>query len=143
MNKNYTLRKKIEETKADYLKRYGKLNWQYADEGLPWAIQDYHSSVGSVMDFSADDWAACKESGWELDEVCSLCDEPWFSGEPVSKDWFLTLRLEEWRRQNDGDETAELYVPQEVIPGFESEFKTWYEKLLPAARAAMAGVKEE
>ena len=51
-----TLRKKIEESKAWYLQRYGVLDWQWEDEGLPYAIMDYHSSVGSTMDFSEDDW---------------------------------------------------------------------------------------
>ena len=71
MEKN-TLRKKIEDTKAEYTKRYGRLDWRYTDEGLPWAIQDYHGSVGSVMDFTENDWLACKENGWTLDEVCKL-----------------------------------------------------------------------
>lgn len=142
MSENYTLRRKIEDVKADYLSRHRNLDWQYTDEGLPWAIQDYHSSVGSVMDFSEDDWAVCKENGWTLDEVCSLCDEPWFSGEQVSKNWFLNMRLEDWRSQNDGDETGEMYIPPEVISGFESDFYTWYKKLLPVAKAAMVAVEE-
>lgn len=74
-----SLRKKIEGTKAEYIRRYGKLDWKFTDEGLPWAIQDYHGSKGSVMDFTEDDWRACKESGWTLDEVCKLCDEERFS----------------------------------------------------------------
>ena len=44
-----TLRKKIEESKAWYLQRYGVLDWQWEDEGLPYAIMDYHSSVGSTL----------------------------------------------------------------------------------------------
>lgn len=142
MSDNITLRKKIEETKSDYLNRHGNLDWQYADEGLPWAIQDYHSSMGSVMNFSADDWAACKENGWTLNEVCSLCDEPWFSSERVSRDWFLDMRLEDWRGKNGGNEAGEIYVPPEVVSEFEEEYRTWCEKLLPAAKAAMAGVTE-
>lgn len=35
-----TLRKKIEESKAWYLQRYGVLDWQWEDEGLPYAIMD-------------------------------------------------------------------------------------------------------
>lgn len=37
-----TLRKKIEESKTWYLQRYGVLDWQWEDEGLPYAIMDYH-----------------------------------------------------------------------------------------------------
>lgn len=44
----FTLRNKIEESKAMYLERRGKLDWQWTDEGLPYAIMDYHSCVGSV-----------------------------------------------------------------------------------------------
>lgn len=75
----FTLRNKIENAKAEYLQRYGKLDWKWTDEGLPWTIQDYHGSVGSVMDFTEDDWLVCKENGWALDEVCRLCDEGKFS----------------------------------------------------------------
>lgn len=63
-----TLRKKIEESKAWYLQRYGVLDWQWEDEGLPYAIMDYHSSVGSTLDFSEDDWKACEENGWSKAE---------------------------------------------------------------------------
>ena len=70
-----TLRKKIEESKAWYLQRYGVLDWQWEDEGLPYAIMDYHSSVGSTLDFSEDDWKACEENGWSKYEVLILCDE--------------------------------------------------------------------
>ena len=36
---------------------------------------DYHSSVGSTLDFSEDDWKVCEENGWSKDEVLILCDE--------------------------------------------------------------------
>lgn len=52
----FTLRNKIEESKAMYLERCGKLDWQWTDEGLPYAIMDYHSCVGSILDFTDDDW---------------------------------------------------------------------------------------
>lgn len=72
---NSILRKEIESTKTKHIKRYGKLDWQYYDEGLPYTIMKYHSSVRSVMNFTEDDWLACKENGWTLDEVCKLCNE--------------------------------------------------------------------
>lgn len=70
-----TLRKKIEESKAWYLQRYGVLDWQWEDEGLPYSITDYHSSIGSTLDFSDDDWKVCEENGWSRDEILILCDE--------------------------------------------------------------------
>ena len=73
MNEKITLRKKIEDTKADHLRRYGELNWKYTDEGLPYAIQDYHGSVGSVLEL-------CDEKEFSSD-VDSL--EQFFSGFPT------------------------------------------------------------
>ena len=63
-----TLREKIEESKALYLQRW-------TDEGLPYSITDYHSSIGSTLDFSDDDWKVCEENGWSKDEILILCDE--------------------------------------------------------------------
>ena len=90
MNEKITLRKKIEDTKADHLRRYGELNWKYTDEGLPYAIQDYHGSVGSVLDFTEDDWLACKENGWTMNEVLELCDEKEFSSDVDSLEQFFS-----------------------------------------------------
>ena len=68
----FTLRNKIEESKAYYLEHYGTLNWQWYDEGLPYAIMDYESSVG-LEDFTDDDWAAAEENGWDRAHVEFLC----------------------------------------------------------------------
>ena len=132
---DFTLRKKIEDAKAEYTERYGELGWQYTDEGLPYAIQDYHGSVGSVMDFTADDWLACKENGWTLDEVCRLCDELWFNEEVESLEWFLGVRLGDWKDDNGGieREIKDEDVPQEVVVGFVADFYKWRNELLPAA----------
>lgn len=54
-----TLREKIEESKAWYLQKYGALDWRWTDEGIPYSITDYHSSIGSTLDFSDDDWKVC------------------------------------------------------------------------------------
>ena len=59
MNEKITLRKKIEDTKADHLRRYGELNWKYTDEGLPYAIQDYHGR--SVLC-----WTSPRTIGWPV-----------------------------------------------------------------------------
>lgn len=112
-----TLRDKIEETKAEYLRRYGKLDWKFTDEGLPWAIQDYHGSKGSVMDFSEDDWLACKENGWTLDEVCKLCDEERFNSGVSRLVEFLETMLDD-------------ITKEDAIAAVE-DFYTWREKLLP------------
>jgi len=68
----FTLRNKIKESKAWYMKKYGTLYWRWYDEGLPWAIQDYESSVG-LEDFTDDDWAAAEENGLNRAQVEYLC----------------------------------------------------------------------
>ena len=47
-----TLEAYVNEKKQWYLEEYGKLDWQWYDEGLIWAIQDYVSMRGefSVAD---------------------------------------------------------------------------------------------
>lgn len=119
-----TLRKKIEDTKAEYIKRYGKLDWKFTDEGLPWAIQDYHGSKGSVMDFTEDDWAVCKENGWTLDEVCKLCDEERFgSGISTLSEYFNTFPDD---------------LPKEDAICAVDDFYTWQMELLPKAQKIYA-----
>jgi len=73
MSKEFTLRNQIEENKTWYEKKYGKLDWQWTDEGLPYTIQDYHSCKGSVLDFTDDDWAVAAEHGWSREEIEMLC----------------------------------------------------------------------
>lgn len=128
-----TLRDKIEDTKAEYLRRYGKLDWKFTDEGLPWAIQDYHGSTGSVMDFTEDDWLACKENSYSIEEVCRLCDELWFIDEVESLSWYLDVRMGDWKDSNGGTEreVKDEEVPQDVVTGFVSDFYTWRKELLP------------
>ena len=90
VSKEITLREKIEENKAWYMEHYGELNWQWVDEGLPNAIMDYHSSVGSVLDFTEDDWRVCKENSWTLAEVLELCDEKEFSPDVETLERFFS-----------------------------------------------------
>lgn len=71
----FTLRNKIEEAKAIYLKRDRKLDWQWTDEGLPYAIMDCHSCIGSVLDFTDDDWQAAEENGFSRSDVIALCED--------------------------------------------------------------------
>lgn len=120
MSEKLSLRKKIEDEKVDYLSRYGELNWKFTDEGLPWAIQDYHSCIGSVMDFTEDDWQVCKEYGFTLDEVCALCDDERFSGGVDRLTEFL--------------ETMPDDIPKEDAIAAVEDFYTWREKLLPVVK---------
>ena len=69
------LRNVIETDKAWYKQKYGELNWHWYDEGLVWAVQDYHSCKGSVLDFMEDDWLAAEENGLSRPEVEDLCEE--------------------------------------------------------------------
>ena len=69
-----SLRELIEDTKRWYTNKYGKLDWQYYDEGLPWTIQEYHSHMGSLEDFTTEDWTACADEGWNRADVELLCE---------------------------------------------------------------------
>lgn len=71
----YTLRNKIEESRRWYMEKYKRLGWQWTDEGLPYAIMNYHSCVGSVLDFTDDDWQVAEENGFSRDEVITLCED--------------------------------------------------------------------
>ena len=71
----YTLRNKIEESRRWYMEKYKRLGWQWTDEGLPYAIMDYHSCVGSVLDFTDDDWQVAEENGFSREEVITLCED--------------------------------------------------------------------
>lgn len=110
------LRNKIKDAK----RRYGAFSWEFIDEGLPWAIQDYHSSKGSVLDFTEDDWLACKENGWMLDEVCKLCDEEQFSSEVDCLTKFF--------------ETLPDNMSKEDAISAVEDFYTWRSELLPKAK---------
>lgn len=71
----FCLRNVIEEHKAWYLKKYKQLDWRWFDEGLIWAVQDYHSCMGSILDFTEDDWLAAEENGLYRNEIELLCEE--------------------------------------------------------------------
>lgn len=75
MNGTRNLRRLIGESKAWYKRHYGRLNWQWYDEGLPYTILDYHSSLGSILDFTKYDIAACAENGWNWGELLELCGD--------------------------------------------------------------------
>lgn len=132
MEKN-TLRKKIEDTKAEYTKRYGRLDWRYTDEGLPWAIQDYHGSVGSVMDFTEDDWLACKENGWTLDEVCKLCNERRFCEDVDNLELYIQAVRNDDSEAGINNECLELC--REDALALVEDFYKWRQELFPKVLA--------
>lgn len=74
-NTDFTLRNQITNAKNDFLRRYGVLDWRWEDEGIVWTIQDYHSCMGSTLDFTDDDWAVCLENGITVDEVKAFCED--------------------------------------------------------------------
>lgn len=45
-----TLEAYVQEKKQWYLDKYGKLDWEWYDEGLIWAIQDYVSMKGEFTE---------------------------------------------------------------------------------------------
>lgn len=74
IDNSFTLRNKIADAKEEYAKHGKSDGWHWKDEGLPYAIMDYESSVG-LADFTEDDWKVCEENGWTRAEVEELCKE--------------------------------------------------------------------
>lgn len=70
-----SLRGLLAKEKQQYLDEYGKIDWQWTDEGSAWVIQDYYGCKGSLLDFTEDDFTAAAEEGWSHDEVRKLCEE--------------------------------------------------------------------
>lgn len=54
--KNY-----VEQKKQWYLDKYGKLDWQWYDEGLVWAIEDY---LSMKVEFTGEDVTYLKTLGF-------------------------------------------------------------------------------
>lgn len=96
-----TLRSFIAKTKADYTLPDGSVKQLWADEGCAWAIQDYYSSRGSLLDFTDDDWAAAAEEGWSKEEVALLCLENDYLNRHLEACQFCLLEA--------GDNPTELY----------------------------------
>lgn len=67
--------------------------------------------------------------------MCRLCDELWFNEEVESLEWFLGVRLGDWKDDNGGieREIKDEDIPQEVVVGFIADFYKWRNELLPAA----------
>ena len=131
-NKKSVLREKISQAKAEYLERYGVLDWKWIDEGLPYTILDYHGSRGSLMDFTEDDWLVCKENGWTLDEVCKLCDEQRFCEDVDNLESYIQEVRDDHLSVGTVNEFLEL-SRQDAIALVE-DFYTWREKLFPVVK---------
>ncbi len=113
MPKEFTLRNKIAEEKAVFHEKGGRD--EYWSETLAWTLQDYHGSKGSVLDFTEDDWLACRENGLMLYEVLELCDETEFNPNVDT--------LEEFFSNFPND------MPKEYAIAAVEDFYTWREKL--------------
>lgn len=101
--------------KAEYQENYGDLDWRWTDEGLPYTIQDYHGSKGSVMDFTEDDWRVCKENGWTLDEVCHLCDEERFCSDMETLEHFFSTFPQDMPKEDAIAAVEDFYHKDDVI----------------------------
>lgn len=77
----FSLRNEIERVLEEYYADDNGSLWH--DEGVPYAIASYHSSVGSVLNFTADDWAVCAEYDLTVENVCSICDESYYQCDTV------------------------------------------------------------
>lgn len=124
-----SLRKKIDDTKSEYIRRYGKLDWKFTDEGLPWAIQDYHGSCGSLMAFTKDDWMVCKENGWLFSEVCNLCDERRFDKDVDNLEAYIQAVREDHVSAGTDNEFLELSEDDAIA--LVKDFYTWRNNLFP------------
>lgn len=127
------LRDKIAETKAEYQRRYGKLDWKFTDEGLPWAIQDYHGSVGSVLDFTEDDWLACRDNGLTLSEVLELCDEQYFDHANLVE--YMADCLADWRERTGEYSAADEDIAMQDVLAYVQDFYTWRKEKLPVVQS--------
>lgn len=115
MPKEFTLRNKIAEAKAEFHEKSGRD--EYWSETLAWTLQDYHGSMGSVLDFTEDDWRACKENDLTLGEVLTLCDEEEFSPDVERLEHFFS---------NFPDD-----MPKEDAIAAVEDFYTWRHDCLP------------
>ena len=74
MHKN-SLRDLLAHKKQSYMTQDGSVDPIWNEEGLVWAIQEYHGSVGSLIDFTRDDFETATEVGWNLSRLGGLFDE--------------------------------------------------------------------
>ena len=67
--RDMNLEEYIDSKHQEYIQR-GDPDWMWDDEGIVYAMQDYHSSMG---EFSEEDWAYIKKMG--LEEIAAFCEE--------------------------------------------------------------------
>jgi len=123
MEHDFTLRNKMATAKAEYEKEQGALGYNWDVEGVVWTLQDYHSSKGSVLDFTEDDWKCCKENDFSLYEVLEFCDEAYLENDLLVD--YLENCLDDWRRRTGG-ECADKYIPKQDVLAYIEDFYTWH-----------------
>jgi len=123
MERDFTLRNKVFEAQTEYEKKYGVLDYHWSVEGAVWTLQDYHSSKGSVLDFTEDDWRCCKENDFTLYEVLEFCNESYLENDLLPG--YLENCLEDWRRRT-GDECADKEIPKQDVLAYIEDFYTWH-----------------
>lgn len=129
MEYDFTLRNKVAEAKAEYEKEHGMPNYLWDSEGVVWALLDYHSSKGSVLDFTEDDWQCCKENDFTLYEVLEFCDEGYLYHTQLSD--YITAVLEDWRGRNAIEEVLDVDISKNRIMDAVEDFYTWNRDKFP------------
>lgn len=82
-----TLRDVLARNKREYVDQYGSLEPFWMEEGCVWIIQDYHSMVGSLLNFTRDDFDVAAQEGWKLSDLGDLfCKHNRFSLMGYDKD---------------------------------------------------------
>lgn len=66
---------KIADTMVWYLHKYHTIDWRFIDEGLLHVIMDYYTSYGTFTESEkALLYAICKEYGYSLEDILTLCE---------------------------------------------------------------------
>ncbi len=129
----FTLRNVVATAKEYYLNHALRANVELfsESENLLWAVQEYGGGVGSVMEFTADDWVVCRENELTIDDVCDLLNEPyfysWISDPGEALEAFRVEHVNRWGYYEEP--TAEEEAD------FLKGFRMWRETLLPVAEA--------
>lgn len=127
----YTLRKKIDEAKAEFHEKGGRD--EYWSETLAWTLQDYHGSKGSVLDFTKDDWLACRDNGLTLSEVLELCDEQYFDHANLVE--YMAACLADWRERTGEYSAADEDIAMQDVLAYVQDFYTWRKEKLPMVQS--------
>lgn len=111
MSTDFSLRSIITCHKQKYIQKDGSINPFWKAEGCTWAIQEYHSSIGSLLDFTGDDLLAVQEEGVvpaELKQLCGEADDYWAvafdsagqMGSVTASDYDYAVRMARYYRKH-------------------------------------------